>query len=225
VLGSTTFAGLPLPIRLAGYFLLVLTPLVSLLAALAGVVLPEGLHLTWRRPRQCLAYFHLLGRIADGERPRFWNLQPLTDGAANPASAGAGATFEALESLLAYYQALDAGSLPAAQQALDRALRHRTGCGATIRATLAHEAAYFSARVRKDVEAALAWLGEGDQQGAGERSALRAQAAILLADGRREAARDVAVAAAERLDLAWERGLAAAERDWLRDISLAASAG
>jgi hypothetical protein len=225
VLASPRSSDWPTGVLLAGNFLLVVIPLIAMCSVAIGINLPGGTRITWRGERYPLAMFLLLGRVAAGDRPRDWNLLPLADAASDGAenSAATNARSRAMDGLMRFYQALDAGNAAAAEESITQALEFRERCGNRTRAIIVHEAAYLIARRHKDVETALQWLGESRSAQVERHLRLRAEAAILLADGRRPEARDLAQAAAEGLDEIWERGLASAEREWLGELIAAAS--
>jgi hypothetical protein len=157
----------------------------------------------------------LVGMSYAGRRARGWppglveRAIALPDGSAED-TAGA---------LLAYYWLLDQGDAAGAAQFLDRALAGRDRYPTASRPVLFLEAAYFTARHRGDAAGARTFLKQSKGGMLVQRWAeLRAEAAVLLAEGNRDAAR-----------LRAQEGLAAIRRmgdadtgsenaDWLREI-------
>jgi len=128
--------------------------------------------------------------------------------------------------LLAYFAALDRGEAAAAGEHLDYVLGHREAYPPAGRPSLLLEGAFFLARHRGDPEGARALL---DQARGGMFVELhtrrRVEAAVLLAEGRRDEAAAAADEGLRRLR-ALDRGPTAAfEADLLRDLAGRAGAG
>src|SRR5262249_55294630 len=101
---------------------------------------------------------------------------------------------------------------------LDLAVSQRQGCPAEFRPALLLEAAFFDARYRHDVPAARAWL-EQAQGGHAERpTRLRAEAAILWAEGRYAEAAVLAEAGLAAIPRSAPHGSAITESEWLNAI-------
>jgi tetratricopeptide (TPR) repeat protein len=119
--------------------------------------------------------------------------------------------------IIAYYVALDQGNLEQAGAYLDRALDIHLYLPEVFRGSLLIEGVYFEAFIRQQADVARQWLEKIQEKALMEpRSILRGEAALLLAEGDREAALtkiDQALASAHR-----DRfmvGSAIAEIDWL----------
>jgi len=82
------------------------------------------------------------------------------------------------------------------------------------------EAAYFEARYRKN-RGGRRWLDEVVDRRIEAHTLLRAEAAVLLVEGRYVEAEAKAQAGIEALPLSGDPGGAKAEGDWLHDILLA----
>jgi tetratricopeptide (TPR) repeat protein len=119
--------------------------------------------------------------------------------------------------LIAYHVALDQGNIGQAGDYLDRALNMHLYIPEAFRGQLLIEGVYFEAFIREQADVARQWLEKIQEKALMEpRSILRGEAALLLAEGDREAAMakiDQALASAHR-----DRflvGSAIAEIDWL----------
>jgi hypothetical protein len=150
-----------------------------------------------------------------GTRPRDWDVASLQQaftqlGVRDDDWAQAG--------LLAYYHALDGGDTTAAGRYLDQMLSNFDGFSPGMRHNLALEAAFYRAHHCQDPVQAATWLARGQEGLFGPHTRLRAESALLLAQGQPELAagkaRDGLEAAAEFYD----RGLAEAEADWMRAL-------
>jgi hypothetical protein len=80
------------------------------------------------------------------------------------------------------------------------------------------EAAYFEARHRQDAAAARQWLNQAPKDGVEPQTYLRAEAAVLLAEGRYREAAVIATAALVVLPKSADPGGAIAEKEWLESI-------
>jgi hypothetical protein len=191
-----------------------------------GVVRTDGatLRILWRSgppAERMAAIFALAGASASGERPRDRNPRWM-ERALSPAD---GSPEEAAAAILAYAQALDQGEPERAAPFLDRGLALLPGMPPLGRSAYALEAAYFEARHRGEPARARAWL---EQAGQGLQveplTRLRAEAAVLLAEGDREAARARAEQGLALLGSSSDPGYAQAQGDWLREIAEMAQA-
>jgi hypothetical protein len=173
--------------------------------------------------RRWCALLAVQGANAAGRRPREWDPAWIAQ-ATSPAD---GSQDEAAACLMAYLWALDRGDVPAAGDRMARALTLLDQHPWAMRRSYYLEAAFFQARLRRDAAA----RGYLDQVGAtsgglnGLQRELRAEAAVLLAEGRLEEAagrarKGLAVAAEP-----WSLGAAQAEREWLEDILREATKG
>jgi hypothetical protein len=162
------------------------------------------------------AIFALAGASASGERPRERNPR-WVEQALSPAD---GSLEEAAAAIFAYAQALDQGESGRAAPFLDRALALWPSLPPLARSSYALEAAYFEARHRGEPARARAWLEQAGQGLLVEpHTRLRAEAAVLLAEGDREAARARAEQGLDLLGRSFDRGYAQAQGDWLREIA------
>lgn len=148
----------------------------------------------------------LLSQMLDGARPRDWSADTV-----EAAAKQNGLTPNAVGGLIRFYHLLDAGQPEAAAAGLEASYRGYDE--PSILLEMAFYAGLFdgnAVEARRCFEAAQASRGTPD--------AKRAEAAVLLAEGDREGARTLALAALD--DLKWEpgAGLAAAKKEWLQRI-------
>src|SRR5262245_8166473 len=143
-----------------------------------------------------------------GVQPRNWDATRV----ARLLAVRDGSTADTGTNLLGYYHALDSGQVDRAGELLDLALAQRKGCLSLFRPDLLLEGAYYEGYHRKDAAAARLWLGRV-RPGQGEPSTrLRAEAAVLFAEGRYAEALRQAEAA---LIAALQSVSFAGEADWL----------
>jgi len=161
------------------------------------------------------AYAVLFGASTEGRRPRDWDpalVRKLTvprDGSFDDVGA----------SLLAYYAALDAGRVEEAGALLDHALAHHAAWPPAFRSTLFLEAAYFEARHRAHPAIARACLRQVRGPVMAERHTVhRAEAAVLLAEGKLAEAHSAAGEGLATCPSSSHLGLAQAEAEWLRGL-------
>lgn len=123
--------------------------------------------------------------------------------------------------MFAYYHTLDQGQVVQAGEHLDALMERLSTWPEGAQQAVLAEAAYFTARHRQDPARARRWLARPD--GLTEPAVYkRAEAAILLAEGRPAEARAAATAALAATRDSLDQGGAIAERDWLTTL-LAAS--
>lgn len=79
------------------------------------------------------------------------------------------------------------------------------------------EAAYFTARHRQDAKAARLSLKQAQGGLTEKHTRLRAEAAVLLAEGKFVESAEKARAGQAQAGKSWDKGGAAAEKDWLRE--------
>jgi hypothetical protein len=164
----------------------------------------------------------LVGMSMAGRRGREWPAGLVEAATAVPD----GSTFDTLGAMLAYGWSLDRGELAAAGGYLDRALAAAEKYPVGSRPAIYLEAAYFTARYRGDAAAARAFLK--DSKGGflvKPYSELRAEAAVLLAEGNTEAVQQRAqegLAAIRRLG---DMDIAREETDWLQELIDLSAAG
>jgi hypothetical protein len=215
----------PIPVRVGSILmLLALYSLVMLLFSAwpgrvrglmtDGARLLTGLRGGPQAERQ-VAICALSGASAAGERPRdrnpAWLQRAIThsDGSAEEASAN----------FYVYFQALDMGEPERAAAYLDHTLSLWQKLSPLLRSTYYLEAAYFEARYGGDPATARAWLDlcKGGML-VDRHTRWRAEAAVLLAEGQAEAARDRAEQGLAAIGRTFDQGLAKAEADWLHEI-------
>ncbi len=156
-----------------------------------------------------------LNRLMEGGvRPRDWDslsvgrLESVADGC--PASAEA--------NLLLYYRFLDAGQPALAAAHLNRLLDVGDRLPPPLQTELALTAAYFAARHAGDAEAARGWLQQTPAEAANPALRAQAEAAVLLAEGRCSAAREVAETGLMSLHDGLLGGLSSVQADALREL-------
>jgi hypothetical protein len=153
----------------------------------------------------------LSGISNSGVRPRDWD-GALIERILTPSD---GSAYDVMANLYGYYHALDCGRIEEAGQRLDEAVAIRKLYLAEGHSSILLEAAYFIAFHRHDAEEArialeLAKGGIVEQQ-----TRLRAEAAVLLAEGHCEEAAAKAEAGLKLVSRSIDRGGAIAEEEWL----------
>ena len=156
----------------------------------------------------------LSGASMAGERPRDWDeglvRNSLVHRDDSLDDAGAGST--------AYYHALDLGRKDEAEALLGRALS-ADAIPEMVRSQMLLEAAFFQAYFRHDAAAARAFFSEAKPEKVLEKHLpARAEAAILLAEGENEAAKERARRSLEALAGSFSPGTAKLEKEWLEEI-------
>ncbi len=152
--------------------------------------------------------------IECGLRPREWDgpsverLRGLADACLASVEAN----------LLLYYRFLDTGEPEQAAVHLNRLLDVGERVAPAFQAELALTAAYFAARHAGDAEAARAWLAQAPPDGAHAALRAQAEAAVLIAEGRYSAGRDVAEAGLLNLRDGLLGGLSSVQADALREL-------
>jgi Peptidase family M50 len=176
----------------------------QLLALLRGDLVSE---------RQMLI-FALGASSNNGVRPREW------DGALiqRILAASDGSAMDVSANLYGYYHALDCGRLEEAHQRLDQTVTLQQVVMPEYRAVIFLESAYFLAFHRHDASAARSALDIATGGIAEKPTWLRAEAAVLLAEGQYEEAASKARAGLELLPQILDRGGAIAEEEWLAAI-------
>jgi hypothetical protein len=150
-----------------------------------------------------------------GARPRDWSVVSLKQvlehsNERNDDWAQAG--------LLAYYHALDGGDTAAAGLFLGQVLSNFEGYSPGMRHSLALEAAFYQARYCQDPVQGETWLKRGRDGLFGPHTRLRAEAALLLAQGQPELAAQKAREGLHAAAEFYDRGLAEAEAEWMEAI-------
>jgi hypothetical protein len=152
--------------------------------------------------------------LVRGARPRAWppdlveRAQRLRDGS-DAASLGA---------QLAFLWALDRADLQSADEYMARMLDLRPVQMNAVRNGLLLDAAYFEALHRNNPVAAREHLGRVTPEVMDQHNRLRAEAAILMAEGRPDEACATARAGLEAIRDTDDTGRSLAEEDWLRQI-------
>jgi hypothetical protein len=164
--------------------------------------------------RRWCALLALNGADIHGQRPRTWDEALIQQGL-----SVADTSFDSLSArILAYQWALDSGRIIYAGALLDEALATWTTWVSVGRARLVLEKAYFLARHHADPAGARFWLDRvrrGQQAHPWQR---RAEAAVLLLEGRKEEAQAQAQAGLAALQREPLSGVVQAEADWLKEI-------
>ncbi len=150
-----------------------------------------------------------------GDRPRDWNPRWVAQ-----ATADVAPFLEQIDAhRFAYFHEIDRGNIEQAGKYLDEALKLAEG-DRTVRGRLIRsEAAFFEAYYRQNPVKALEWLCFPEIVPPSRAAKLRAHAAILLATGHRELARDRAREALAALDPLFEPSIVPLVREWLDEIA------
>ncbi len=213
---------------LAATMLLPAIALVSLVAGVGslvpsghGMVLSDGaqLRLLWSGgplgERLC-AQIALTAAARDGVRPREWRAEWIRSVTAVHDETPQ----EAIGHLSAFYVALDSGDATLARLHLARARAVAPGLPALLRALVELEAAYFEATAGGNVAAARESLGMARVAGVPRFAMLRAEAAVLVAEGDRDRALVLARTALDALQTMEREELVRlpAEAEWIREL-------
>ncbi|HMC88172.1 MAG TPA: M50 family metallopeptidase [Gemmataceae bacterium] len=173
---------------------------------------------TGPRAERRLLPLTLTAALLRGERPKAWKpdeverLLALRDGSAYDGSAN----------LFAYYYFVDTGQIERAGQFVDLFVAQLADCPAGHESSLFLEAAYFVGFHRRDPVQARAWLIKSAGGQVEKQTRLRAEAAVLLAEGRCEEAAAVALQGLAAAPESADPGGAIAEAEWLENILTAA---
>lgn len=156
----------------------------------------------------------LSGASMLGKRPRDWDEEMVRKSLAHPDStfddAGASST--------AYYHALDLGRIDEAETLLERALSAEN-LPEMMRSQTLLENAFFQASFRQDTEKARSLFSKAQPGKVLEKHLpVRAEAAILFAEGEGEKAKQKAHKSLEALDRSFSAGTAKLEKEWLEDL-------
>ena len=117
-----------------------------------------------------------------------------------------------------YLFRLDRGELGQAGELLDLAMTQIDGLPEQMRPTMFAEAAYYTAAHRRDGATARLLLAQAEGGFIETGTRLRAEAAVLLAEGKFAEAVEKAQAGLEALSHSVDKGGAIAEREWLEAI-------
>lgn len=124
--------------------------------------------------------------------------------------------------LLAYYHALDRGDPATAGGFLEQVLGSYKAFSPGTRSDLALEAAFYQAHHCQDPVQGRNWLKRGRDGIFGPHIRLRAEAAVLLAEGQPVLAAQKAREGVSATTMFYDRGLAQAEAEWMQAIVLQA---
>jgi Peptidase family M50 len=164
--------------------------------------------------RYC-ALIIISGASLAGERPRDWDVSLLRPRLHQPPERSAPSLSMAL---MAYYWLLDRHDAAGAGALLDEILGEVPTALPMMRVRLILEAAYFEARHRHNASAARTWLSSAKGTTADRHMRLRAESAVLLAEGRCQEAWKQAQAGLFALKRAMNTGIAQVEAEWLCEI-------
>ena len=156
----------------------------------------------------------LASALLNGVRPRDWDqtcVQRLL-------AMRAGERSDSLTNLYGYYYFLDRGWLERAGELLDLALAQRSGCPYAVREGIFVEAAYYEGRYRKNAVVARRWFDLLENGKSEEHTQLRAEAAVLFAEGKLEESATKSEAALQAAPRSKDPGGALAEADWIRGL-------
>jgi hypothetical protein len=120
--------------------------------------------------------------------------------------------------LFSYLWSLDRGDIEAAGTSIEQAFARRTSYGTGNRAVILMERAYFLARFGGDLVSARVWLDQGKHQAPKNWVRHRAEAAVLMAEGRLEEAAAQVNQGFLAIENPSHPGQARSERDWLHAI-------
>ncbi|WP_218082654.1 hypothetical protein [Anthocerotibacter panamensis] len=154
----------------------------------------------------------LSSSIALGQRPRDWNPAWV----ARSVSLPDGCLDDIGANLSAYYWALDRKEISQAAQFLERAMANREGYPASFRPLLLLETAYFIAMYDQNPGLARQWFDAAKGGMVDQHTRLRAQAAVLLAEGKTEEAMSQALRGLALVDRGTSPGISQAETEWLQ---------
>jgi hypothetical protein len=158
-----------------------------------------------------MAFLAVLESMRQGVRPRDWEpaWTALLDGPAD------GSTMQGLADVVGYYHAEDCGRHDEAGRLLDRARGALAQMEGNFRRGLCLETAYYVAFHRGNADEGRQWLSRISREGVEDHTWLRAEAALLGAEGKYTEALALIAAALEAVPRSKDRGGSIAERDWL----------
>jgi hypothetical protein len=152
--------------------------------------------------------------MRQGYRPRQWH-HSLVRGLLLARRGGAQ---DVLANLYGCYHALDTGQYEEAGRLLDLAFSQREFGAGMYRAAILVEVAYFENRYRRNPWAGRVWLGRVPPGSVEKHTRLRAEAAVLLAEGSYAEAAATAEAALAAVPQSADPGGSAAEAEWLQHL-------
>lgn len=149
-----------------------------------------------------------------GTRPRDWPddiLRRLLEMHATP-------MLDAAAQLMNYYHALDSGNLARAGESLQSLLTIEAQIPEGFKQAVYLEQAFFLALYHGDAASAERFFHKSTGALVEQSTILRAEAALLFAQGQRGQARQKAKQAIRRANQSFDRGSAVAEQEWLQPI-------
>jgi len=129
-----------------------------------------------------------------------------------------GSVQDASANFFGFYYFLDRGQLDRAGELIDVLAANQEKFDPRHRSYAVLETAYFEARHRHNAVAARRWLDQAPKEGVEPQTYLRAEAAVLLAEGRYKEAAVIATAALVVLPKSADPGGAIAEKECLQSI-------
>jgi hypothetical protein len=156
----------------------------------------------------------LISALHKGVRPREWD----RDSVLRLMAMRSGESYDSLANLYGYYYFLDCGEQERAGALLDLALAQRSGCPVILREGIFIEAAYYEGRYRKNARLARSWYYRVEHGRSEEHTRLRAEAAVLMAEGRYAESAIKVRAALHAVVRSKDPGGALAEGEWLKDL-------
>jgi hypothetical protein len=212
--------------RSGGAFLLFAASLVNLYLFFASMrpipfkrVVPDGaLLLAMIRTGPLLVQAWLVEALSlasrNGVRPRELDRETIDYllAARNGSAAEVDANF------FAFYYCLDAGQIERAGELIDLVAKSWDKYDSYHQLYAVLEKAYFEARHRHNALEARRWLDQAPQGTIEQQTHLRAEAAVLLAEGRYKEAAEKAATALDVLLQSADPGGAIAEKEWLESI-------
>ena len=149
-----------------------------------------------------------------GKLPREWNIALLQKATAMPD----GTLDDVMGCSFAYYHALDTGDIVGAKQFLERQLAQLNELPSIVRPNFALEAAYFEARYHNNPVAAHRWLEQAKGGIIDRCTRARVEAAVLLAEGKKDEARTRIREGLSSVKDAMYLGSGRIEEMWLREL-------
>jgi len=129
-----------------------------------------------------------------------------------------GSAQDAPANFFGFYYYLDKSQVDPAGELIDLLAANQEKFDPRHRSYAVLETAYFEARHRHNAVAARQWLDQAPKDGVEPQTYLRAEAAVLLAEGHYKEAAIIAKAGLVVLPKSTDRGGAIAEKDWLEAI-------
>lgn len=156
----------------------------------------------------------IVAASTDGVRPRYWKAEYLE----RLLALREGGPDDVMLNYLGYYHFLDVGQIRRAGGLLDLCLEQAASFPPAVRPMLFAEAAYFHAFHQHNASAARQFLPSATGGMLEAHTRLRAEAAVLLAEGRFVESVEKARAGLAGVEKSWDKGGALAEQEWLAEI-------